>query len=443
MTLHRRTALIAAASTAILLAGCSTGQTTSSSPSSGSTSAPSAGNAPSTSAMSSGAMSSGAMSSGAMSSAMTSAPGGSGAAGGSGPAAIKAAGGTSVLTGTLPAGVEAQYGPLCKGSDLGIAKIDLKKDTIGWAQSEKEANPFRIASTKSEVDQAKKLGVKLLTTNAQSDAQQENTDIKGMIDKGAKAVIFSPINSTGLGDAIAYAKSKKVAMIPVDRNITGVKGCQEVGPQLGSDFVQQGKRAADAMIKATGGKAKLAILLGASGVNVTDDRTAGFKAELKAKNATGIEIIFEQTADFTREKGKSVTETLLQAPRTSRPSTRRTMRWVWARWLRWTTRACLAPARCTSSRSTAPRALSRRSSTETSMPSSNPIPPTGRPPSPHSTRMSTVPGHRPSPSPRTTSTTRAMPRPRSPVVRRTDLSSSASSIDPATAVVATKGLCQR
>jgi len=171
MTLHRRTALIAAASTAILLAGCSTGQTTSSSPSSGSTSAPSAGNAPSTSAMSSGAMSSGAMSSGAMSSAMTSAPGGSGAAGGSGPAAIKAAGGTSVLTGTLPAGVEAQYGPLCKGSDLGIAKIDLKKDTIGWAQSEKEANPFRIASTKSEVDQAKKLGVKLLTTNAQSDAQ--------------------------------------------------------------------------------------------------------------------------------------------------------------------------------------------------------------------------------------------------------------------------------
>jgi len=323
MTMHRRTALVAAASTAILLAGCSTGQPTSSSPSSGSTSAPSAGNAPSTSAMSSGAMSSGAMSSGAMSSgamssgamssAMTSAPGGSGAAGGSVPAAIKAAGGTSVLTGTLPAGVEAQYGPLCKGSDLGIAKIDLKKDTIGWAQSEKEANPFRIASTKSEVDQAKKLGVKLLTTNAQSDAQQENTDIKGMIDKGAKAVIFSPINSTGLGDAIAYAKSKKVAMIPVDRNITGVKGCQEVGPQLGSDFVQQGKRAADAMIKATGGKAKLAILLGASGVNVTDDRTAGFKAELKAKNATGIEIIFEQTADFTREKGKSVTETLLQA----------------------------------------------------------------------------------------------------------------------------------
>jgi ribose transport system substrate-binding protein len=229
------------------------------------------------------------------------------------PAAITAAGGTELLTIAKPDGVEAQYGPVCKGSDLGIGKIDFTKDTIGWAQSEKEANPFRIASTKSQVDTAKTKGWKLLTTNAQSNVQQENADIKGMIDKGAKAIIFSPINSTGLGDAIAYAKSKHVAMVPVDRNITGVQGCQEVGPQLGSDFVEQGRRAADAMITATGGTANLAILLGASGVNVTDDRTAGFLDQLKVKNATGIKVIFQQTADFTREKGKSVTETLLRA----------------------------------------------------------------------------------------------------------------------------------
>ncbi|HEX5205329.1 substrate-binding domain-containing protein [Paractinoplanes rhizophilus] len=229
------------------------------------------------------------------------------------PAAITAAGGTELLTRPKGEGVSAEYGPMCKGSDLGIGKIDFKKDTIGWAQSEKEANPFRIASTKSQIEAAKAKGWKLLTTNAQSNVQQENSDIKGMIDKGAKAIIFSPINSTGLGDAIAYAKSKKVAMIPVDRNITGVQGCKDVGPQLGSDFVEQGRRAADAMIKATGGKAKLAILLGASGVNVTDDRTAGFLDQLKAKNASGIEVVFQQTGDFTREKGKSVTETMLRA----------------------------------------------------------------------------------------------------------------------------------
>ncbi|RZK76345.1 MAG: hypothetical protein EOO66_32810, partial [Methylobacterium sp.] len=71
------------------------------------------------------------------------------------PAAITAAGGTEKLTTAVPEGVAAEYGPICKGSDLGIGKIDFTTDTIGWAQSEKEANPFRIASTKSQVDAAK------------------------------------------------------------------------------------------------------------------------------------------------------------------------------------------------------------------------------------------------------------------------------------------------
>ena len=281
----RTPATLLSASALVLLAACSTGQTAGSgAPASSAAAQPSASVSQSVGADQNGV-----------------------------PAAITAAGGTEKLTTPVPEGVEAQYGPICKGSDLGIGKIDFKTDTIGWAQSEKEANPFRIASTKSQVDAAKAKGWNLLTTNAQSNVQQENSDIKGMIDKGAKAVIFSPINSTGLGDAISYAKEKKVAMIPVDRNITGVKGCDTVGPQLGSDFVEQGRRAADAMIKATGGNAKLAILLGASGVNVTDDRTAGFLDQLKVKNATGIEVVFQQTADFTREKGKSVTETLLRA----------------------------------------------------------------------------------------------------------------------------------
>jgi galactofuranose transport system substrate-binding protein len=287
MSAPRRITTLAVVGLTVLAAGCSSKKSTATASSTPSTSAP----APAAST----AASAPAASSGDV------------------PAAIKAAGGTTLLTTPVPKGVEAQYGPICKASDLGIPKIDLAKDTIGWAQSEKEANPFRIQSTKSQVDEAKKRGIHLITTNAQSNVQQENTDIKGMIDKGAKAIIFSPINSTGLGDAIAYAKSKHVAMIPVDRNITGVTACKDVGPQLGSDFVQQGKRAADAMIKATGGKANLLILLGATGVNVTDDRTSGFLNELKAQKADGIKVIAQQTADFTREKGQSVTETEIKA----------------------------------------------------------------------------------------------------------------------------------
>ena len=312
MSAPRRISAVALVSFSLLAAGCSSKSSTGATSPSTTAASTSSAAAPATSgaapATSSGPVATtGAAAGSSAATGSSAAP----AAGGAVPAAIAAAGGTTLLPGPFPAGVEAQYGPICKGSDLGIPKINFATDTIGWAQSEKEANPFRVESTKSEVAEAKRLGIKLITTNAQSSVPQENADIKGMIDKGAKAIIFSPENSTGLGDAISYAKSKHVAMIPVDRNITGVAACQSVGPQLGSDFVQQGKRAADAMIAATGGKANLAILLGATGVNVTTDRTNGFLDELKAKNATGIKIINETTADFTREKGQSVTETLL------------------------------------------------------------------------------------------------------------------------------------
>jgi ABC-type sugar transport system substrate-binding protein len=291
MSAPRRASIAAIAGLALLASACSS-----------KSSSPAAAPAPTTKAA---AVTTAAAATTGAAAATTGAAG----AGGAVPPAVMADGGTSVLPGPFPAGVEAQYGPICKGASLGIPKFDPKTATIGWAQSEKEANPFRIQSTKSQVSEAKKRGIKLLTTNAQSNVQQENTDIKGMIDQGAKAIIFSPINSTGLGDAIAYALTKHVAMIPVDRNITNVGACTKVGPQLGSDFVDQGKRAADAMITATKGTANLLILLGATGVNVTDDRTKGFKDELTAKGATGIKIVAEQTADFTREKGQSVTET--------------------------------------------------------------------------------------------------------------------------------------
>src|SRR4051812_4704044 len=43
----------------------------------------------------------------------------------------------------------------------GVPKLDLKTVTVGFAQSEKEANPFRITETESIKSEAAKLGIKL------------------------------------------------------------------------------------------------------------------------------------------------------------------------------------------------------------------------------------------------------------------------------------------
>ena len=200
----------------------------------------------------------------------------------------------------------------CTLQSYGAQKIDLKDAIVGFSQSEKEANPFRIAETQSIKDEAAKLGVKkLLTTNAQSQLSKQISDIQDMLAQGAQFLIIAPLNSDGLEPALQAAAAKKVPVLTIDRKINA-KACKDYLAFLGSDFVEQGKPAADAMINATGGKGKVAILLGASGNNVTTDRTNGFVNQLKAA-APGMEIVAQQTGDFARDKGQQVMEQLIQS----------------------------------------------------------------------------------------------------------------------------------
>ncbi|WP_329307431.1 ABC transporter substrate-binding protein [Streptomyces sp. NBC_01260] len=207
---------------------------------------------------------------------------------------------------------ETSSGSGCSLQTYGSPKLDLKNAVVGFSQSEKEANPFRIAETQSIKDEAKKVGVKkLLTTNAQSQLSKQISDIQDMLSQGAQFLIVAPLNSDGLEPALKAAAAKKVPVLTVDRKLNST-ACKDYVAFLGSDFVEQGKRAADAMIKTTGGKGKVAILLGASGNNVTTDRTKGFVDQLKAK-APGLKIVAQQTGEFARDKGQQVMEQLIQS----------------------------------------------------------------------------------------------------------------------------------
>lgn len=88
---------------------------------------------------------------------------------------------------------ESSSGSGCSLQTYGAPKLDLKNAVVGFSQSEKEANPFRIAETQSIKDEAKKVGVKkLLTTNAQSQLSKQISDIQDMLSQGAQFLIVAP-----------------------------------------------------------------------------------------------------------------------------------------------------------------------------------------------------------------------------------------------------------
>jgi ribose transport system substrate-binding protein len=204
-------------------------------------------------------------------------------------------------------------GPGCAREAAGYPKVDVKNAIIGFSQSEKEANPFRIAETQSIKDEAAKLGIptdKLLVTNAQSDLNKQISDIKSLLDRGAQLLVVAPLNSDGLQPALDAAKAKKVPVVTIDRKVAS-QSCTDYLTFIGSNFVEQGKRAAQQMVRVTGGTGKVAILLGSSGNNVTTDRTKGFKDELA--KTTGLSVVAEQTGEFDRSKGQAVMEQLIQS----------------------------------------------------------------------------------------------------------------------------------
>jgi ABC-type sugar transport system substrate-binding protein len=208
--------------------------------------------------------------------------------------------------------VAGTSGDLCTYEEYagGVEHVDLANATIGFAQSEREANPFRIAETQSIRDEAEARGIELIVTNAESDLNKEISDIQGMVDQGVDALIISPLNSEGLDPALAYAREHGVPIMTIDRLLTTMTACEDYIGWIGSDFVEQGRRAADAMVRETGGEGRLAVLLGAPGVNVTTDRNNGFMERL-AELDTDIEVVAEQAANYERAMGQTVTEQLI------------------------------------------------------------------------------------------------------------------------------------
>jgi ribose transport system substrate-binding protein len=208
----------------------------------------------------------------------------------------------------------AAAGSTCTLTQFGGTKIDLKTATVGFSQSEKEANPFRIAETQSIKDEAAKLGIPadhLKTTNADSKFDKQITDVSTLIDQGVQLLVIAPLNSDGWDSVFQKASAKKIPIVTIDRKINA-KHCTDYLTFIGSDFYEQGKRAADKMAKAMNNTGTVAILLGAPGNNVTTLRTSGFKDEI-AKVAPNIKIDFEQTGQFSREEGQKVSEQLLQS----------------------------------------------------------------------------------------------------------------------------------
>ena len=183
---------------------------------------------------------------------------------------------------------------------------------VGFAQSESN-NPWRIAETNSMEAEAKKRGWQLVYTDAASSAAKQVSDVNSMIAQGVDLIFLVPREERPLIPAVRAAKRANIPVILIDRSVDPslAKPGVDYLTFIGSDFVQEGKRVADWLIKTTGGKAKIIELEGSVGASPANDRKKGFDDEIKSH--PGMVIVASQSGDFVRDTGRQVAQTLLQA----------------------------------------------------------------------------------------------------------------------------------
>ena len=168
------------------------------------------------------------------------------------------------------------------------------------------SHPFFIYLTKNVMDEAEKLGIEVITSDAGDVAARQMSIIEDFIIKGVDGVLMSPIGADALVPAVEALNKAKVPVATVDRKVNG----GDVLVHVGADNVEGGRVAARYLIAKLGGQGNVIELEGTPGASPAIDRKKGFEEELAGSN---IKIIASQTAEFQRAKGQSVMENLLQA----------------------------------------------------------------------------------------------------------------------------------
>ena len=177
--------------------------------------------------------------------------------------------------------------------------------TVGYAQIGAESE-WRTANTASIKEEADKLGVTLKFSDAQQKQENQIAAMRSYIAEGVDVIGFSPVVETGWETVMQEAKDAGIPVIMVDRRADVPR--ELYATYLGSDFVEEGKKAGDEMNNLLPDGGKIVELVGTVGSAPANDRYSGFRETLN----DNIEIIDSQSGDFTRAKGKEVMEAFLK-----------------------------------------------------------------------------------------------------------------------------------
>jgi simple sugar transport system substrate-binding protein len=200
------------------------------------------------------------------------------------------------------------------GVGLFVASVDRsygaeppKKLVVGFAQTGAES-AWRVANTESIKAEAEKRGIELRFVDGQSKQENQIAAVQSFVAAKVDAIILAPLVETGWDEVLGAAKRAGIPVVIMDRKLR--VEADDLGVTfVGSDFLGEGRMAAEWLVKHAGDKTKLVELQGEPGSSAAVERRRSFAAVL-AENKK-FKMIASQSADFQHTKGRTVMEAML------------------------------------------------------------------------------------------------------------------------------------
>lgn len=182
---------------------------------------------------------------------------------------------------------------------------------LGFVQVGSESL-WRLANTESIKKAAKDENINLRYINAEYNQSKEINAIKELIKQKVDVIDFSPIVETGWDDVLKEAKDAGIPVICSDRQVRVLD--DSLYPTfIGSDFYEEGKRAAKWLVSKLGVKKHLNIveIEGTKGSTPATDRKKGFDDFIEGyKN---YKILKSKAGDFDYKSGQKTMKELLKS----------------------------------------------------------------------------------------------------------------------------------
>jgi ribose transport system substrate-binding protein/inositol transport system substrate-binding protein len=170
-----------------------------------------------------------------------------------------------------------------------------------------QTNAFTNELTAAVTGKAAELGVTVNVYDGEKDVAKQVSQIETAVTQGLAGIVIEPVSVDGVAPALAAAKEAGIPVVVVNQRVNDATVADSfVGVENFDGGVLEMKTAAEDI----GGSGNVAFLLGPLGSDAQIGRTEGYYEVLK--DYPEIEVVFEQTANWTTDEALALVENWLQ-----------------------------------------------------------------------------------------------------------------------------------